>query len=112
TVTGLYFAAGNRTDLHIRFVLGTTSTAGSGALTFSTPTTPSLPGVLKADLLRGGVGYTATSVTQIGAPQITPYGVNIANKAIVPLFSGDGIAGPWAATDEVRISGRYFALSS
>jgi len=109
TQTGAYYRLGRWVYFYISITFGSTTTAGSGAYSFSLPVPADTSGTVVAEalLLDSGTNYRTCLVQLNSANEIRVY--QDANAA-----AGISHASPivWATGDSIRIAGRYLAADA
>lgn len=108
TLTGYYTSYGNRVQVVIKFVLGTTSSGGTGGLTFTAPAGPVATTTSPGVMILGKGGTNFVGVAQLVSSAFNVYYVNSAAGALAAVVNGQPSAGNWATGDTIYLSADYF----
>ncbi len=108
TLTGYYIDTGANVNLTIKFILGTTSTGGTGGLTFSVPVGSVATGRAVGSLLMVKGGGAFVGACDIITSTIDCYVVSSAAGALGFLVNGAPSAGNWTTADAIYLSINYF----
>lgn len=108
TLTGYYTTYGNRVQVAIQFVLGTTSTGGTGGLTLSAPAGPVATGAAVGKLILGKGGFNYQGTAQLISSTFNIYCVSSAIGLLAAVVNGAPSAGNWANGDTIYLACDYF----
>lgn len=106
TLTAKHFSYGNREFVTIHFVLGTTSVGGSGALTWTLPTSPAINGSGTAIFIKGSNGFAGFCKANAGGV-LNVYYIASAAGAIAGVVNGQPSAGNWTTGDVIDCQVEY-----
>ena len=108
TLTGYYIDTGANVQLAIKFILGTTSTGGTGGLTFSVPVGTIATGEASGSLvmLKGGATWIGSCLAT--GSTITALAITTAAGQAGLVVNGVPTPGNWTTADAFYLSLSYF----